>query len=153
KSVADTSRSSDTFPSRMLSTLRTALGEGWLLDLIAEARRKYPAASDLEQLERELTSHADIAPPVRFEPSLDVLSMLPEIDPEGPALRGFVGREDLLRDVSTALKGLLVRSEQSRQDVRAIWLDGPGGMGKSSFLRRACLDSEIEFGTRLKVGL
>jgi tetratricopeptide (TPR) repeat protein len=89
-----------------------------------------------------------------LKPSADILQALPEIDPQ----LSFVGREDLLRDFNAALKGILsnpIANEQeaSGTEVRLIWLDGPGGMGKSSFLRRACLEATINSTPELKVGL
>jgi hypothetical protein len=69
------------------------------------------------------------------------IAALPEIDPKV----FFVGREDLLRDFHAPLNGILHSREKTVEapgtEVRAIWLDGPGGMGKSSFLRRACLEA------------
>ncbi|NKL79568.1 tetratricopeptide repeat-containing S1 family peptidase [Rhizobium leguminosarum] len=83
------------------------------------------------------------------------VSGLPEIDPMGQAVRGFVGRQDLLRDFRAAISGIdAVRTPGDREvpgsEVRMIWLDGPGGMGKSSFLRRA--SSETAQSPQLNMG-
>ena len=99
-------------------------------------------------------SEAKLAPAANsFEPSADIISALPEIDPQV----SFVGREDLLRDFNGALKGILFESKRRtgspRTESRAIWLDGPGGMGKSSLLRRACLEAKMHSAPQPKVGL
>jgi tetratricopeptide (TPR) repeat protein len=66
----------------------------------------------------------------------------PRIDPDGPYVQRFVGREMFLDIFDDALNGLRLRGAGGRgssrsEAVRLLWFYGFGGMGKSWFVRNA----------------
>jgi tetratricopeptide (TPR) repeat protein len=91
-----------------------------------------------------------LAPPLQ-----DILT-LPELASD--LITKFVGREGLLTDFRLALRGLMARAGASvelahESTVQMLWVHGFGGMGKSWFIRRACVEVTEAFGTTAKVGL
>ena len=64
------------------------------------------------------------------------------INEESEYFKRFVGRERLLADFRLAMDGLTPSgvTESSRRAPRLWWVHGFGGMGKTTFLRRACVE-------------
>ncbi len=87
--------------------------------------------------------------PVPASPRRPDVGRAPMLDSGAQFRRHFIGRENLLRDLDDALDGLLSRSGQRTSvrlgrggEVQIVWLHGFGGMGKSWFLRKACIEAE-----------
>ena len=75
-------------------------------------------------------------------PQYPDVGRLPLLDIDAPYVNNFVGRLVQLDDVRSALESLSVRSDSvNRHPVQLIWLYGFGGLGKSWFLRRSCVES------------
>ena len=89
-----------------------------------------------------------ILPPGAFD--------LPEINAASVNAK-FVGRGRILEDFRTSLRGILARGKQtdltSTNVAQLFWLHGFGGMGKSWFVRRACVEAASGAEGTCRVGL
>jgi len=69
---------------------------------------------------------------------------LPEINATAVNAK-FVGRGRILEDFRTSLRGIVARGRQADPNLASVaqlfWLHGFGGMGKSWFVRRACVEA------------
>ena len=95
------------------------------------------------QIAKETTS-----PPSVLVPS--DLGVSPQLDANARYITQFIGREIPLNDVKSAIAGLV--SEPKHNGPRLIWLHGFGGLGKSWFIRRACMVG-VENYPRVRIGL
>ncbi len=85
------------------------------------------------------------------------LAQIPSIDPGDRFRDEFIGREDVVVHVEDALRGCASRFagselERSSDSLQVIWCHGIGGMGKSWFLRHACVRAK-EFHEEFRAGL
>jgi hypothetical protein len=77
---------------------------------------------------------------------------LPEIDASELSDDRFFGREGMLVDLATAIKGTCFQSSGPKRSIQLIWYHGFGGLGKSSLLRRAYIDARQQ-SEKIKIGL
>ena len=112
------------------------------------------ASRPKEAAPRDLVREPAIAPEPAAVPS--EIAELPEINAALVNAR-FVGRGRIFEDFRSSLRGLLQHGNPADPSfaniAKLFWLHGFGGMGKSWFLRRACIEASSGAEGMCRVGL